>query len=107
MVLAATPPVLLFFSFEALMHSVQADMERVIKDQKKASPQRKEETVVPQKQVQKTTSIKKSDRLAKVKALKDQGMTPSQIVRQLENVSLRTVQRDIATLEKNEKRADE
>lgn len=101
MVLAATPPVLLFLSFEALMHSVRAEMERVMENHetpKSGNGLEKKKVVRPRKSTR-AKSTKKSDRLAKVKSLKDQGMTPPQIVEQLKNVSLRTVQRDIATLE--------
>lgn len=100
-VLAATPPLLLFLSFEALMHSIQAEMERTLKSHRPSNRKNgleKKEIGSPRKSVSRTNS-KKANRLAKVKALKEQGMSPSQIVDQLENVSLRTVQRDIASLE--------
>jgi len=107
-VLAATPPVLLFLSFEALMHSIQAEMQRVMESHetpKTKNGLEKEEVKKPTVK-QKRGRSKKTERLAKVKRLKEQGMTPSEIVGQLENVSLRTVQRDLADLETVEKEAE-
>ena len=100
MVLAATPPVLLFLSFEALMHSVQAEMERVMdsKELPKTGNGLEKKKLTRPKISLRGKSTKKSDRLAKVKALKDQGMTPPQIAKKLEHVSLRTVQRDLKEL---------
>lgn len=96
-VLAATPPILLFLSFEALMHSVQSEMERVMgSHEKKVTSKR---SLVGKSRIQKPNRTKKSDRLAQVKTLKEQGMSPAQIAEQLENVSLRTVQRDLAQIQ--------
>lgn len=106
-VLAATPPVLLFLSFEALMHSIQAEMQRVMESHE--TP--KQKNGLEKKEVKRPTvkqrrgRSKKADRLAKVGELKEQGMAPSEIVEQLENVSLRTVQRDLAELEKGSSKA--
>ena len=83
--LAATPPVLLFLSFESLMHSIQKEMERGIK--------------VARKEADKPLS--KEARLAEVKRLLAEGLSASEIVERLPSVSLRTIQRDIGVIEKN------
>ena len=82
--LAATPPVLLFLSFESLMHSIQKEMERGIQ----AARQEAEKP------------LSKEARLAEVKRLLDEGLSAVEIAERLPSVSLRTVQRDIGGIEK-------
>jgi len=101
-ILAATPPILLFLSFEALMHSIQAEMERVIKEQVKPE---KLQPKTPKPKPHRTRH-KKEDRLEQVKILQAEGLTPTEIAQSLDNVSLRTVQRDLANLEESKKRAN-
>ncbi len=101
MILAATPPVLLFLSFEALMHSIQAEMQRVIETDLQSNDSTndlKEKKLKRAAKHAKKTNARKSDRLEKVKKLHEQGLSPAQIVEQLDNVSLRTVQRDLAAI---------
>lgn len=82
--LAATPPVLLFLSFESLMHSIKKEMERGIQ--------------VARQEADKPLS--KEARLAEVERLLAGGQSASEIVERLPSVSLRTIQRDIGVIEK-------
>ena len=82
--LAATPPVLLFLSFESLMHSIQKEMERGIQAAKQVADK----------------PLSKVARLAEVKRLLDEGLSAVEIAERLPSVSLRTVQRDVGAIEK-------
>ena len=82
--LASTPPVLLFLSFESLMHSIQKEMERGIQAAKQVADK----------------PLSKVARLAEVKRLLDEGLSAVEIAERLPSVSLRTVQRDIGAIEK-------
>ena len=82
--LAATPPVLLFLSFESLMHSIQKEMERGIKEARQEADK----------------PLSKEARVAEVKRLLDEGLTAVEIAEKLPSVSLRTVQRDVGVIEK-------
>lgn len=83
--LAATPPVLLFLSFESLMHSIKKEMERGIQ--------------VARQEAEKPLS--KEARRAEVKRLLDEGLSAVEIKEKLPRVSLRTIQRDVGVIEKN------
>ena len=80
--LAATPPILLFLSFEALMHSIQKEMERGIQEAK-------HEAAKP---------LSKEARIAQVKEFIDQGLKAQEMVERIPRVSLRTVQRDMGKI---------
>ena len=85
MLLAGTPPVLLFLSFEALMHTIQ---QEVIRERDKPEP------VVEEKQL----SIE--ERKALVSQYLSEGLTASEIAEHMSQVSLRTIQRDIAGVQR-------
>lgn len=86
-VLASTPPVLLFLSFEALMHTIQQEMLR-------------EAPTTPKKR--KERSLSKDERIAVVSEYLKQGMNVNEIAEILPSVSLRTIQRDISKIGLNE-----
>ena len=81
--LAATPPVLLFLSFEALMHSIQKEMERGMKEAR-------EEAEKP---------LSKEARIAEVRKFLHDGLSAQEISERLPSVSLRTIQRDLGKLQ--------
>ena len=85
MLLAGTPPVLLFLSFEALMHTIQKE---AIRERDKPEP------IVEEKQL----SIK--ERKAVVAQYLEDGLTATEIADQMTQVSLRTIQRDIAVVQR-------
>ena len=82
------------------MHSIQAEMERLIKAQKKAEKRPNQTEHKAKTSIAKTrpSQSKKSDRLEKVRSLQAEGLSPTEIAERLDNVSLRTVQRDLAKL---------
>ena len=84
--LAATPPVLLFLSFESLMHSIKKEMERGIKEARQEAEK----------------PLSKEARLAEVKRLLGEGLSAVEIKEKLPRVSLRTIQRDVGVIEKND-----
>ena len=92
-VLAATPPVLLFMSFEALMHTLKEDVKT---------------DTLPPKNVRKPTAKKKSlskeVRLQKVRDYLEDGMNASEIADKMPEVSLRTIQRDISSLQQEHRK---
>lgn len=81
--LAATPPILLFLSFEALMHSIQKEMERGME--------------VARQEAEKPLS--KDARIAEVKRFLGEGLKAQEIAERLPGVSLRTIQRDVGKIE--------
>ena len=85
-VLAATPPVLLFLSVEALLHTVQKEVERGVTKHEKETEGK---------------PLSKEDRRAYVQQCLADGMIAVEIADSMKNVSLRTIQRDIAAVEKN------
>ncbi len=84
--LAATPPVLLFLSFESLMYSIKKEMERGIKEARQEAEK----------------PLSKEARLAEVKRLLGEGLSAVEIKEKLPRVSLRTIQRDVGVIEKND-----
>ena len=85
MLLAASPPVLLFLSFEALMHSVKNEMKR------SWNPE-----------IGSTTSLSKDERVKFVSEMLENGLNAHEIAEAIPSVSLRTIQRDVANIEKSE-----
>jgi hypothetical protein len=83
MLLASTPPTLLFLSFEALMHCVKNEMQR------SWNPT-----------IGVTTTLSKEERVAKVRECLSNGMTAHEIAEAIPSVSLRTIQGDVSNLEK-------
>ena len=83
MLLAASPPVLLFLSFEALMHSVKNEMKR------SWNPE-----------IGSTTSLSKDERVKFVSEMLENGLNAHEIAEAIPSVSLRTIQRDVSEIEK-------
>ena len=81
MILAGTPPTLLFLSFEALMHSIQAEMTR---------------TMGLVSENPKIIVSSKAERQEAVRKLKKQGLSASEMADRIEGASLRTIQRDLS-----------
>ena len=80
-ILAATPPVLLFFSFEVLIHLAKDRMEIKYIEQR-------EEAEKP---------LSKEARLQEVRKLHAQGLNAKEIAERIPHVSVRTIQRDMNT----------
>lgn len=87
-ILAATPPILLFLSFEALMHSIRSEMNKpsVSNPVSTPSPTRSKK------------GLRKRERIEAITELASKGLKAPEIALQLEGVSLRTIQRDLAQI---------
>jgi len=107
-IIAATPPVLLFLSFEALMHQTKSELERkrvVVSRQQLldelASLKNKKDTLLSEfekiKTETPTRTEKKQERNALIKLLAQKGASPKEISKAI-GVSLRTIQRDLKAL---------
>lgn len=83
--LASVPPILLFASLEVLFFMMR----------KEINYQSEEET--PEKEEK---PLSKEARMAQVKTLLSEGLSAQEIVKQIPNVSLRTIQRDIGKIER-------
>lgn len=81
--LAATPPILLFLSFEAFMHLIQKEMERGMEEERQEAEK----------------PLSKNARIAEVKRLLGEGLKAQEIADRLPGVSLRTIQRDVGKIE--------
>jgi len=88
MILAGTPPVLLFLSFEALMHTISKEITREL-----TSP-------TP---IKEEKPLSKEARRTLVKQYLTEGMNANEIAEVMPAVSLRTIQRDIAEAERRAK----
>ena len=83
MTLAATPPLLLFFSFEALMHSIKNEMKIV--EARGECPE----------------NMTTQERRARVLDLLNDGHSINEITLEIPTVSMRTLQRDILVVSKH------
>ena len=85
MILAGAPPVLLFLSFEALMHTIRKEITR--------------ERTLPHPPIEEKP-LSKEARQEIVKKYLDEGLNAHEIAEIMPSVALRTIQRDIAEVEK-------
>ena len=85
-ILAGTPPVLLFASFEVLMLLIKDQVELNQSEQSQREAEAAEKV------------LDKAERQKIVAQLHEEGLTAQEMMQQIPNVSLRTIQRDIGEL---------